>query len=395
MIPIGQTIYGIEPLIRSVVAEVPPAPALFALAAFTYAPGSTFGPAAGPGPVAFRMLAGQLSFAAQGPLFFTRSSGMAAASEVVSPGTSLEIGPGDQLLVPGNTLHTARNCGSTTAAMIGLAIFQQVPPQQFPTGVQFKPLVMGMAKSLPAAPIAVLVDRIGLPADESIARTYPGPAVYHLNDGALEARVGAGEVLIVRAGKTGPLNAPQQAMAGEPLALSAGDGLFAQADAEITFRCTSLDRTELIRGVALPESVVGKKYIADRYFNEMWNDGDLSLVNEVVSADFLNHNRLAGQLPGRHGISQLVQRWRAAFPDCKVSVACRVTEGERVATCWKMLGTHLDSFLGVAATGRVVNLTGITIFRVSAGTIHEGWEFWDGARLLEQLGILGHSPPNS
>jgi steroid delta-isomerase-like uncharacterized protein len=128
--------------------------------------------------------------------------------------------------------------------------------------------------------------------------------------------------------------------------------------------------------------------VVNRFFYDIWNAGNVDLVDEVLSPSFVNHIRLDGQRPGREGMKQLLQRWRLAFPDASVSVDLMLHEGDRVATRYTARGTHRDSFLGIPASGKPVEFTGIHIFRVENGKLVEGWGYLDLATLLMQLGAL-------
>jgi len=128
--------------------------------------------------------------------------------------------------------------------------------------------------------------------------------------------------------------------------------------------------------------------VVNRFFYDVWNAGNIDLVDELLAPDFVNHIRLDGQRPGRDGVTQLLQRWNRAFPDASISVDLMVHEGDRVATRFTARGTHRDAFLGIAATGKPVELSGIQIFRVANGQLVEGWGYLDLATLLMQLGAL-------
>jgi predicted ester cyclase len=65
-----------------------------------------------------------------------------------------------------------------------------------------------------------------------------------------------------------------------------------------------------------------------------------------------------------------------------------IAEGDKVVARITMSGTHTGSFMGVPATGRYVEFTGIYFARISNGKIVEHWGEEDGVSLLTQLGVL-------
>jgi len=379
----------LEPLIRCVFEKIPPSPALLALARFTYETGSFFGPAAGPGPVVFHMDAGKLTFSAEGAVYF-KNTAVDRTAEIreVTPGTSFDVTPGDQLLVPGDTPHTARSSGTTTAAVMGVAMFPQVPPQQFPPGIQFIPLVLGMANALPSPPILVTLDRFTFGPGTSDGRAASGPGLVWVESGSMSAIVSSGNVQFSRAASAGPFSQPEQVAPGNPVTLGSGDGLFIQSGSSFTLRNSGTGPATVVQAITGSDTVDLRKRIAKQYFYEVWNSGNLSLVDALVAPGYVQHRPLNGQMPGPDGLRQFVKSWRTAFPDTSVSVDLCVGEGPTVATRWTARGTHRNSFLGIAPSGKPVSISGITTFRIDAGMIHEAWEHWDQAGFLLQVGAI-------
>ncbi len=64
---------------------------------------------------------------------------------------------------------------------------------------------------------------------------------------------------------------------------------------------------------------------------------------------------------------------------------------DRVVVRWRFQGTHKGHFMGIPPTGKEVNVTGMTEFRLAEGKIVEGWSQADALGLLVQLGVV--SPP--
>ena len=139
--------------------------------------------------------------------------------------------------------------------------------------------------------------------------------------------------------------------------------------------------------------------IARHFFYEGWNGGDLSVVDEVVAADFVNRVPMKGQAVGPKGLKQLIAAWRNGFPDMSVVIDLVFSEGQKVAVRWTLTGTHRGTFLAIPPTGKTVMVPGITLFRIENGKIKEAWEHWEQAGMRMQLGLVhfpeypGGTPP--
>jgi predicted ester cyclase len=66
----------------------------------------------------------------------------------------------------------------------------------------------------------------------------------------------------------------------------------------------------------------------------------------------------------------------------RLSVEDQVAEGDRVVTRWRAEMTHTGNVGDLAATGRRVTITGITIDRFEQGRIVEAWRSMDTLALL-------------
>jgi steroid delta-isomerase-like uncharacterized protein len=131
------------------------------------------------------------------------------------------------------------------------------------------------------------------------------------------------------------------------------------------------------------------KALLRRFYEELWSQGGLETIPELVSEDFVDHHSLPGAPPGREGLAALITTWRTAFPDMRETVEDLITEGEKVVGRFTMRGTHSGEFMGVPPTGRSVTMSGIDIVRVEGGKIVE---FWYGEHLLELMQQLGAVP---
>ncbi len=60
----------------------------------------------------------------------------------------------------------------------------------------------------------------------------------------------------------------------------------------------------------------------------------------------------------------------------------------RVAKRWRFRGTHQGSFRGIAPTNKLVEWTGITLYRIVDGKILETWWNHDMLGALQQMGAI-------
>ncbi len=82
----------------------------------------------------------------------------------------------------------------------------------------------------------------------------------------------------------------------------------------------------------------------------------------------------------------------ASFPDRTVKIEQLIADGDLVSVRTVVRGTHSSAAcLGIPATGRKVQIEGISIYRVAGGKAVEHWGLNDGLGLMMQLGAM--APP--
>jgi steroid delta-isomerase-like uncharacterized protein len=133
------------------------------------------------------------------------------------------------------------------------------------------------------------------------------------------------------------------------------------------------------------------KVLIQKWVDEVLNTRDISDQSpayQLVAADFVGH--FPGQPPieGLEAFRQFGSLYFSAFPDLQITAEDLITEGEKVTMRYGWRGTHKGELMGIAATGKQVTTSGISILRVANGKIAEQWDSFDTLGMLQQLGVL-------
>jgi steroid delta-isomerase-like uncharacterized protein len=130
------------------------------------------------------------------------------------------------------------------------------------------------------------------------------------------------------------------------------------------------------------------KKIVKRVIEEPWT-GNWDAIDELVSETYIGFDPSQPEpIRGRDGIRANVQQYVDAFANARVTVDDQIAEGDKVATRWTGRGTHSGEIAGIAATGRDVTVSGLTISRLDGGVIAEEWTTWDTLGMLVQVGAI-------
>jgi len=132
-----------------------------------------------------------------------------------------------------------------------------------------------------------------------------------------------------------------------------------------------------------------KEIVIRRYFAELFNQGKLELLPELLRPDYVNHSPGSAELPrGRDGVGVVVQALRRGFPDLHYRIDDLVVGEDSVAVRTTLTGTHHGELFGVGPTGRTVEVTQMTFERFREGRIVAHHRLTDELSLLRQLGVL-------
>lgn len=133
-------------------------------------------------------------------------------------------------------------------------------------------------------------------------------------------------------------------------------------------------------------SVEENKTVAQRFYDELITQNKLDLVDEIIAADFVEHEAFPGVSEGREGVRQFFTMMHGAFEGFRFDVEDIIAEGDKVAARITMKGTHSGEFMDIAGTGAEIEVHTIDILRFQNGKVTEHWGVTDGLTLMDQLG---------
>jgi len=131
------------------------------------------------------------------------------------------------------------------------------------------------------------------------------------------------------------------------------------------------------------------KALSRRIVEEIFNRGNLGLIDEIMAPDFVEHEELPPGVPrDREGVKQLSSALRSAFPDFKATIDDILAEDDKVVIRQTWSGTQKGDFMGIPPTGKSVSFGVIDIIRFSGGKVVEHWGLMDSMSMMQQLGVI-------
>jgi steroid delta-isomerase-like uncharacterized protein len=127
------------------------------------------------------------------------------------------------------------------------------------------------------------------------------------------------------------------------------------------------------------------KAIFRRFYEEAWNHDNLSVIDELLAPDFINHEVPDNTVSHRELYKQAVIENRTALPDWSITIVDLIAEDDKVVARWQARGTHTGSAWGFEPSGKRIEMEGITIVRVQQGKITDFWKQDNGYRFWQQV----------
>lgn len=143
---------------------------------------------------------------------------------------------------------------------------------------------------------------------------------------------------------------------------------------------------------------VAEELLLTRY-ERAWNRHDphacsACFTDDAVRESLLSRSSESESAPrvfrGRQEIDRAISECIAAFPDVVVEiVSVGYGSDRRLWTEWSVRGTHTGDFGQWRASGRRIEVLGVSVFRLSNAGFLEERLYWDTAALTDAAGGAG------
>ena len=137
-------------------------------------------------------------------------------------------------------------------------------------------------------------------------------------------------------------------------------------------------------------NIENSRQVITRYFEQVWNQGQLDALDELLCADYVNHSpSTPDPRPGPEGLKPIVREMRAGIPDLHYQILDLVAAQDKVAVYLRVTGTHEGMLFGIAPTGRRIDVHQMQIEWLRDGRIWQHWRVTDELALMRQLAVVG------
>jgi len=132
--------------------------------------------------------------------------------------------------------------------------------------------------------------------------------------------------------------------------------------------------------------------IVKLYMQEFYTQWKIELVDQIIhpecAIETISLFGPAKWMRGRAGALKRNEMSREAFPDSKWEPFEFVFEDEKLSVLWRLRARHEGKFFGIKATGREIDINGMTLFIFRDNLIYKIFQYMDSMQLVSQLSIF-------
>ncbi len=130
-------------------------------------------------------------------------------------------------------------------------------------------------------------------------------------------------------------------------------------------------------------TVEENKTLIMRLIEEVWNNYNIQALDYLLDPTYYDYSYTPSN---REGFERTLVAMQQAFPGHRTTIEKIVGEGDTVAVCQTLSGTHTGSFRGIPASGKQIEVGGYRFFNVVNGRIVSHRALLDLPSLLQQIG---------
>lgn len=129
--------------------------------------------------------------------------------------------------------------------------------------------------------------------------------------------------------------------------------------------------------------------LARRYFEDLFNAGELDVADEILSADITFAGPLhPDPLQGMDAFKRFAVGWYTGFPDRHFDLLQEWVDPGGIASRFHITGTHRGEFLSQSATGNTIDVRAMNVMTIEAGKICAIEAYFDPDQLLRPIGLV-------
>lgn len=129
-----------------------------------------------------------------------------------------------------------------------------------------------------------------------------------------------------------------------------------------------------------------------KMYESVWDDivnkREIDKINETNFDSNITLIMSPDNIVGIKNFKDYYQNYLTGFSDIKFTIVDAFGQGDKIVKHWNFKGKHTGEFFGIPATGKDVNVDGVTLVLMKDGKIAQEQDFLDNLEFMQQLGLI-------
>lgn len=134
-----------------------------------------------------------------------------------------------------------------------------------------------------------------------------------------------------------------------------------------------------------------------KMYSQVWDDIVNKRQIDLINGKYFDTNITLVSSPenviGIENFKAYYQNYLTGFSDITFTIIDVFGQNDKIVKHWNFKGKHTGAFFGIPATGKTVDIDGVTLVKMKNGKIAQEQDFLDNMLFLDQLGLT--SDPNN
>lgn len=129
-----------------------------------------------------------------------------------------------------------------------------------------------------------------------------------------------------------------------------------------------------------------------RMYETVWDDiinkREIDKINETNFDENITLITAPENVVGIQAFKDYYQNYLTGFSDVTFTIVDVFGQGDKIVKHWNFKGTQTGEFFGIPASGKEVDIDGVTLVKMKDGKIAQEQDFLDNLSFYQQLGLI-------
>jgi steroid delta-isomerase-like uncharacterized protein len=152
--------------------------------------------------------------------------------------------------------------------------------------------------------------------------------------------------------------------------------------------CKNEPAAECVQLEAANKQLAANLKMYETTWDEIINKGKIDQINDTNFDESITLISSPENVVGVKDFKAYYQNYLTGFTNITFTIVDAFGQDDRIVKHWNFKGTHTGDFFGIPATGKEVNVNGVTLVKMKDGKIAQEQDFLDNLEFMQQLGLI-------